>query len=90
MGDKKDIVDWLVNNSTRINPIIQDMKNAKSKLIEMEHPIFHDDIIKEFNDMTVQKIADLITEDLAIPIDTVYSIIEDNGDLVKALDRGIN
>ncbi len=84
------IVDWLVNNGTRINPILNDAKNAKLKLMEMEPVVFHDDIEKEFNELVVQKIADLITFDLAIPIEIVYNAIEDKKLLINVLDRNLN
>ncbi len=84
------IVDWLVNNGTRINPILNDAKNAKLKLMEMEPIVFHEDIEKEFNELVVQKIADLITFDLAIPIETVYNTIEDKKLLINVLDRSLN
>lgn len=85
-----DIVDWFVNNGAQINDVLRDMNNAKTKLMEMEPTVFHEDIIKEFNELGLQKIANLITKDLAIPVEMVYNIIEDKKLVMNALNRNLN
>lgn len=90
MNKESEIIDWLCNNGTRINPIILDFQKAKEKLMELEPIVFHEDIEKEFTELVIQKIADLITKDLAIPIEMVYNTIEDKKLLIKVLDRNLN
>lgn len=87
MTKESQILDWFYNNEARVVPIVWDMNVAKSKLMEMEPVVFHDDIQQEFYELTMQKIADLITMDLAIPIETVYNTIEDKELLIDTLNR---
>ncbi len=91
MNNKEsDIIDWLVNNGARINPIILDFQKSKEKLMEMEPVVFHEDIEKEFQELVMQNITDLITKDLAISAELVYNTIEDKKLLINVLNRNLN
>jgi hypothetical protein len=87
---EQQIIDWFSNNGAVITPIIQDYNNAKLKLMEMEPVVFHDDIQKEFNDLVLTKIVNIITKDLAIPAEMVYNMIEDKKLFVDCLGRNLN
>lgn len=87
MTKDSEIIDWFCDNKPEIQEILNELDQAKLKLMEMEPVVFHEDIEKEFYDLATTKIADLATKTLAIPIEMVYSVIEDKKLLIDNLKR---
>lgn len=85
MRTERDVIEWFVSNRGTVCSIVHELDKKKMALLSIEPSVFHDDIQKEFYDLSVQKIADLITLDLAIPIEMVYNTIEDKKLLVDSL-----
>lgn len=87
MNKDSEIIDWFCHNNPEVQQILTELDVAKLKLMEMEPVVFHEDIEKEFYDLATTKIANLVTKDLAIPIEMVYTIIEDKKLLIDNLKR---
>lgn len=85
MKDKNDVIEWFLNNRPTVSVILNELDHSKTKLMEMEPVVFHDDIKAEFYDLAVQKIAHQITKDLALPLEYVYEIIENKQELIDNL-----
>jgi hypothetical protein len=77
---KQQIIDWIVNNEPTIKDVCDVFLNSKTDLYVLYDIEYHEDIKRQYKDLVLSRICDLVCKDLGCSSEQFYETIEGTED----------
>jgi len=77
---KTKIVDWIANNEPTIKDICEELLKSKANLYTMYDVEYHEDIQKQYKEIVLSRVCDMVCKDIGCSAELFYDTIEGTED----------
>lgn len=85
---KQQVIDWIANNEPTIKDICEELLNSRTALYAVYDVEYHEDIQKQYKDIVLSRVCDMVCKDIGCSAELFYDTIEGTEDqwILQSLD----